>query len=163
MDKLAYIKSCKKCDLNTVRRMVVLGRGSLPADILIIGEGPGKTEDLIGKAFIGQAGKLLDTMIQEACLDIYSIYMTNSVLCHPCDSFGGNNRTPTDNEVMQCMSNISDLIKMCSPRLIVCAGDIPNKFYGKTKIRNRKHPVYFRRAGKDFAHRQNYRGSKAGN
>ena len=143
--------SCKKCQLHKTRRITVIGRGELPADILFIGEGPGKTEDLIGQAFIGSAGKLLDTMINEAGLnDEYTIYFTNVVLCHPTDTFGGPNREPTENEIMQCMSNVEMIIKICSPWLIVCAGDIAFKYYGKTKICpviKIQHPSFIHRSG----------------
>jgi uracil-DNA glycosylase family 4 len=150
MDKLAYIKSCKKCQLYKTRRTTVFGRGGLPADILFIGEGPGKTEDLIGQAFIGSAGKLLDNMINEAELNKYRIYFTNVVLCHPTDTFDGSNREPTENEIMQCMSNVEMIIKICSPMVIVCAGDIAFKYYGKTKtcpVVKIQHPAFIHRSG----------------
>jgi uracil-DNA glycosylase len=150
MNKLLYIKSCKDCSLWSTRRMVVLGRGKLPADILVLGEAPGKTEDLIGQAFIGPAGKLLDQMLSEAGLTKYSIYSTNTVLCHPTDHIGGQDRSPNENEILKCMVNVSALIRVASPHVLVVAGEIPKQYYGKMNVCpviKIQHPSFILRQG----------------
>jgi uracil-DNA glycosylase family 4 len=150
MNKLAYIKSCSRCMLSSTRRMIVLGRGKLPADILVLGEAPGKTEDLIGQAFIGPAGKLLDQMLSEAGLSSQNIYFTNTILCHPTDKLGGTDRVPKEEEVLHCMANVNTLIQLCSPRVIIIAGAIPDRYYGKTTvcpIIKIQHPSFILRQG----------------
>ncbi|GAG10072.1 unnamed protein product, partial [marine sediment metagenome] len=59
-------KNCRKCGLYEFRRKIVFGRGKVPADILFVGEAPGKSEDLIGEAFVGPSGRLLDMAIKDA-------------------------------------------------------------------------------------------------
>jgi uracil-DNA glycosylase len=59
-------KDCTRCPLHTVRSNVVLARGSIPCDILFVGEAPGRSEDALGKPFVGPAGILLDEMIEDA-------------------------------------------------------------------------------------------------
>jgi len=69
--------NCTNCQLHKTRKQVVVGRGTIPADILFIGEAPGISEDTIGLAFIGEGGKLLDYMIQEAVKNTHPVH----VLC----------------------------------------------------------------------------------
>lgn len=136
--ELDKLKNCKKCNLWTTRRQVVIGRGSIPARLLFIGEAPGKSEDLAGEAFIGKAGKLLDTMLEDACkiglsipLIMPDFCILNAVLCHPTNTFAGPNRQPTKEEAFACLSNITFLIEKVQPERVVLVGDIASTYFRK--------------------------------
>lgn len=129
---------CRKCNLWKTRRQVVINRGVIPADILFIGEAPGNTEDLKGKAIIGSAGKLLDKMLFDACnigytepLKLPKFCIINTVLCHPTDSFAGTNRQPTKEEIYCCYENIMTLVKYIKPKHIILVGKIAETYYKK--------------------------------
>ncbi len=83
------IKICKKCELCNTRNNAVPGIGDENADVVFIGEAPGKNEDLHGEPFIGTAGKRLDDALENAGLTRSSVYITNIVKCRP-----PNNRVP---------------------------------------------------------------------
>ena len=76
---------CTACELSKHRRNMVIGRGSIPADALFLGEAPGESEDTIGEAFVGKSGKMLDEMVLEACRNqpVPSYFISNAVLCRP--------------------------------------------------------------------------------
>lgn len=130
------LTNCRLCELWKTRRQVVLGRGDIPARLLLMGEAPGRTEDLKGESFIGTSGKLLDRMMNDACLMGMEIplvkpsfFMINTVLCHPTDKFAGPNRDPKKEEVFACLSNVDFLIKQVHPEIIVLIGDIAHQYY----------------------------------
>ena len=75
--------SCKGCSLAETRQNVVFGDGAENAEILLIGEGPGKNEDEQGLPFVGRAGKLLDEMLEMVNLDRSKVYIANIVKCRP--------------------------------------------------------------------------------
>ena len=129
---LETIQQCQRCTLACTRYNVVMGRGDLPCDLLCIGEAPGKSEDLLGEAFVGEAGKLLDQMFLQARLINRSIYLTNVVLCHPTDKRGGANREPTQTEILACMSNVMSIVNWAQPRVVLLIGDVAEKYYKKT-------------------------------
>ena len=91
INSLDKIKKCRACHLHKFRRNVVLGRGTLPADVLYIGEAPGKSEDLTGEAFVGPSGAMLDSLMLDATEQaslpaIPRFYVVNTVLCRPTDT-----------------------------------------------------------------------------
>ena len=111
-----YATDCHACELYKSRTQVVSGRYSQrTADLLIIGEGPGKEEDEKGLAFVGDSGKLLDIMLDSVGLD--SWYITNVVRCRP-----PNNRTPTQVECNSCQRFLESEIALVQPRAILCLG-----------------------------------------
>jgi DNA polymerase len=123
--------NCQKCKLAKTRHKIVVGRGDSPATILFIGEAPGISEDILGQAFIGEAGKFLDAMIKEAGFDSIPAYFTNTILCRPCDARGGKNREPNNEEILTCMNNIIVIIKKVMPEYVVLVGDYAQRYYGK--------------------------------
>lgn len=127
----AALGRCARCGLAATRRQVVVGRGSLPAQLLFIGEAPGKSEDVLGEAFVGAPGKLFDLMRADAGLAGVSFFATNIVLCRPCDSRGGDNRDPSPGEVLACASNVQTLIEACRPKAVVLFGQVAAKYLGK--------------------------------
>lgn len=111
------ILKCEKCALSKTRINVVPGEGSDSAEIMFIGEGPGKNEDEQGRPFIGAAGKLLDKLIESIGLTRKDIYIANVVKCRP-----PGNRDPLPEEVEACRPWLDKQIKIIKPRMIVLLG-----------------------------------------
>jgi len=130
------ILNCRRCKLWEYRKRVVIGRGSIPAQILFMGEAPGKTENVSGIPFFGVSGKLLDEMINDA-LKLAGIektptyFITNSVLCRPCDSIGGQNRIPKPEEIAMCSPLVNEIVRYIKPKIVVFVGDVAYRFYRK--------------------------------
>lgn len=131
MNCFKALQACKNCPLSEVRRNVITGSGALPAPLLIIGEAPGKEEDILGLSYVGKDSRVLDTMLSNAGIDSGNVYKTYAVLCSPSDKFGGEVREPKPEEVLACMSNILKICSKVNPRWVLLLGDIPFKYYGK--------------------------------
>ena len=124
------ILNCKKCGLYKTRSRVVIGRGNpAHAKILLIGEGPGQSEDMIGRAFVGEAGIMLDQILNEAAINIDACFFTNCVLCRPCDEPMGPNRVPTKAEVMACRENVQYIISQGNFLGTILLGKEANKYF----------------------------------
>ncbi len=112
------IKNCTKCELHKHRTKFVFGNGNPYARIMLIGEAPGREEDLEGAPFVGKAGKLLNKLLSEVGIDRErDVYITNVVKCRPL-----NNRDPKDNEILTCKPYLDFQVKVISPSLIVALG-----------------------------------------
>ncbi len=112
------IKNCTKCELYKYRTKFVFASGNPYARIMLIGEAPGREEDLQGEPFVGKAGKLLNRLLSELGIDRErDVYITNVVKCRPL-----NNRDPKDNEIMTCKPYLDFQINLISPSLIVALG-----------------------------------------
>ncbi len=118
---------CKRCGLSEVRNNIVFGKGNPHARILIIGEAPGKNEDLEGKPFVGKAGKDLDKYLLEAGIDPNDIYIANVVKCRPPE-----NRNPKAEEISTCTPFLREQIRSIWPDFIVTLGNFSSKFVLKT-------------------------------
>lgn len=112
-------KECKACALAEGRNNVVFGCGNPNADLVFIGEAPGKEEDLQGLPFVGRAGKLLDQMLAAIHLDRKQVYIMNVVKCRP-----PNNRDPKPEEVEACRRWFEPQIRTIAPKLICVLGRI---------------------------------------
>jgi len=111
---------------------MVPGRGSIPADILFIGEAPGKSENITGEAFTGRSGKLLNQLIKDAAPEMkLSYYITNIIFCRPCDEKQGDTRQPTSEEVLACYPNLFKKIQEVQPKQIVFIGKVSQECYRK--------------------------------
>ena len=104
---------------------------------------------MLGVAFIGESGRLLDKMVQMAGLDGDPLYFTNTVLCRPCESKDGANRQPMPDEVLACAGNVEAIVQEAQPVHVVLVGDVAERYYRKrfevyTKI---VHPAALLRAG----------------
>lgn len=108
---------CQKCRLRSTCRQVVLGDGNLNADILFIGEGPGKDEDEQGIPFVGRAGQLLDKILEAAQFKRSEVFITNVVKCRP-----PGNRLPNPDEVKECRNYLEAQIRIIKPKIVVCLG-----------------------------------------
>ena len=117
--------TCVQCSLSTTRTNVVFGRGNPKAKLFIIGEGPGQQEDEQGVAFVGRAGKMLDSVFSSVGIDTNKdCYISNIVKCRP-----PNNRKPLANEVSECIPWLTQQIKLIKPKVIVLAGSTAVQSY----------------------------------
>lgn len=112
-------QNCKECSLCETRTNVVFGVGSRTAEILFVGEGPGKNEDEQGIPFVGKAGQLLDDMLAIIGLDRTQVYIANIVKCRP-----PQNRDPLSVEQDACIGYLREQVALIRPKLIVCLGRI---------------------------------------
>lgn len=155
--------SCRKCPLGERAKLHVLGRGVLPAQVLFVGEGPGKSEDVLGEAFVGPAGKLLDKAVAFANKKKAPVYFTNLLACRPCDRIGGPNRPPEGSEILACLPRLKKAIELSGARGIVVCGRIPQTVFArymdapgasnpmKPSILEIPHPAWLLRKGGDHA------------
>jgi DNA polymerase len=113
------ILQCRQCRLHESKTHYVTGEGSNHPDIIFIGEGPGQTEDQFGRPFIGNAGQLLDKIIQKMGYNREDVFITNVVKCRP-----PNNREPLKEEAAACLPYLHRQIELLSPKVIVCLGKV---------------------------------------
>lgn len=133
--------SCTKCPLAAGRTQVVFGVGNPDADLMFVGEGPGRDEDLAGEPFVGRSGKLLDKlMIQEIGIDRTSCYIANVVKCRP-----PNNRDPLPVEIEACRPWLESQLDLIGPTVVVTLGNFATRLLldtteGISKLRGRSYP-----------------------
>jgi uracil-DNA glycosylase len=112
------VATCTACGLCKQRKQAVFGVGHESAPWLFVGEGPGADEDAQGEPFVGQAGKLLDSMLAAiGCERGREVYIANVVKCRP-----PGNRTPTPDEAAACAPYLDRQIELIGPKLIVALG-----------------------------------------
>jgi DNA polymerase len=132
--------ACSKCVLRPSRpgeaeadgtcHQVVPGEGSVEAEIMFIGEGPGKKEDELGRPFVGAAGKFLNEMLGYINLKREDVYIANVVKCRPPE-----NRDPLPEEAQACWPWLLEQIKLIQPKLIVTLGrHSMERFFTEQKI-----------------------------
>lgn len=127
--------NCKRCGLCRTRKRVVLARGKLPADILFIGEAPGASEDVIGKPFVGPAGKLLDKIIGLGIFGQYNYVMTNLVACIPKGDDGSKVGEPSKECIEACSFRLKEFVQLVKPKLVVLVGRLAAKHvYGQAQF-----------------------------
>jgi uracil-DNA glycosylase family 4 len=114
------IINCTKCPLYKTRTKPVPGDGSLNADVMFIGEGPGRNEDRTGKPFVGAAGKFLDELLESIELKRSEVFIGNVVKCRP-----PNNRTPLLSEIEACKPYLYAQIAIIQPKVICTLGNTP--------------------------------------
>ena len=117
--------TCVKCSLSTTRKNVVFDRGNPNSKLFVVGEGPGQQEDEQGLAFVGRAGKMLDSVFLSVGIDTNEdCYISNIVKCRP-----PNNRKPLANEVKKCSPWLNEQIELIKPKVIVLAGSTAVQSY----------------------------------
>jgi DNA polymerase len=113
----ARIRSTYCCGLCPGRTHAVPGEGSPTARLMLVGEGPGATEDATGRPFVGQAGKLLDDILAAIEVPRESVYITNVVKCRP-----PQNRKPLPDEIAACIPYLHRQLELIKPKVIIALG-----------------------------------------
>ncbi|HSB51384.1 MAG TPA: uracil-DNA glycosylase, partial [Dissulfurispiraceae bacterium] len=117
------IGDCTRCKLSGGRTQIVFGEGSLDARLMFVGEAPGREEDLQGRPFVGEAGKILTSLITRMGEGIgfsrQDVYIANIVKCRP-----PMNRDPEPDEIATCLPFLNRQIEIISPDVIVCLGRV---------------------------------------
>lgn len=135
--------SCRACGLADTRTNVVFGVGDPRAEVLLVGEAPGASEDRQGEPFVGAAGKLLDDMLAMIGLRRQQIYITNSVKCRP-----PQNRDPLNTEKEACSGYLRRQMELMQPKILVCLGRISAMELIKADFRiTQEHGLFFRQDG----------------
>jgi uracil-DNA glycosylase len=114
----ARVSVCERCRLCERRTNSVFGVGDREADWMLIGEAPGENEDKLGEPFVGQAGKLLDSMLHAVALSREdNVFIANVIKCRP-----PGNRNPELDEVARCEPYLKRQVELVKPKLIVALG-----------------------------------------
>jgi uracil-DNA glycosylase family 4 len=116
-DLRAILERFEGCALRTTAKQLVFSDGNPQARVMLVGEAPGRDEDIQGLPFVGRSGKLLDLMLAAIGLDRTSVYIANIVPWRP-----PGNRTPTPQESQICLPFIRRQIELADPDLLVCLG-----------------------------------------
>lgn len=134
------IEACTKCDLHKSRNNVVPGEGDPKADIVLIGEGPGANEDRLGRPFVGQAGMVLNGLLESIGLQREDVFITNMVKCRP-----PNNRDPLLSEIRACGHFLDAQLKDINPKVLVTLGRhaLANFFPGESISKARGKPRFW--------------------
>ncbi len=159
---------CRRCKLCTTRNQVVFGEGNESAEVMFVGEGPGRQEDLSGRPFVGRAGELLTRIIEKGMgVPRSRVYIANIVKCRPTvDMKMEKDRAPDPEETSACSPYLEEQIRLIAPKAIVALGGPSSKFLlgtqeGITRLRGRWgefrgvpvmptfHPSYVLRNGGD--------------
>ena len=114
--------SCERCALAQGRTQVVFGSGSPDADLMFVGEAPGFHEDQQGVPFVGQAGKLLDTLLSGIGLTRADVFVANVLKCRP-----PGNRDPLPEEIASCEPHLFRQIELIEPKLVATLGNFATK------------------------------------
>jgi uracil-DNA glycosylase len=115
-------KGCVRCPLHQTRTNVVFGAGNADAELMFIGEAPGANEDRLGLPFVGQAGKLLDTLLEEIGLERTDVWICNTLKCRP-----PGNRDPHPNEIASCQPYLRKQVDLIEPTVICTLGNFSTK------------------------------------
>jgi DNA polymerase len=120
----AIVSLCRKCAIGSTRRNAVYGEGDPCAQLMVVGEGPGETEDKLGRPFVGRAGELLDKMLLAIDLPREDVFICNTVKCRPTIDVGHRlaNRAPTPDEMRNCRPYLEEQIEIVRPRVILTLG-----------------------------------------
>lgn len=111
---------CRRCKLCEGRTHIVFGVGNPQADVMFVGEGPGRDEDLQGEPFVGRAGQLLTDIITRGMkMRREDVYIANVVKCRPPD-----NRNPEPDEVAACLPFLRRQIELVKPRVLIALGKV---------------------------------------
>jgi uracil-DNA glycosylase len=116
--------ACRKCAIGYERRNNVYGEGDASARLMVVGEGPGETEDQLGRPFVGPAGQLLDRMLAAIGLARHEVYICNTVKCRPTvpGPNGPRNRAPDQEEMENCRPFLDEQIEIIAPQVILALG-----------------------------------------
>lgn len=132
---------CNRCPLGSSRTQAVFGVGNPSAELMFVGEAPGRDEDLQGEPFVGRSGQLLDRLIlEELGLTRADVYIANVLRCRP-----PNNRDPLPEEIESCRPFLEQTLDLVDPKVVVTLGNFASKLLldtkdGITKLRGNVYP-----------------------
>ena len=116
-------RTCTRCQqLASTRQTVVFGSGNADADLMFVGEAPGANEDKQGLPFVGQAGRLLDTLLEEIGLTRGDVFVANVLKCRP-----PGNRDPLPQEIDACQDYLFRQLELIEPRVVCTLGNFSTK------------------------------------
>ncbi|MFC1854966.1 uracil-DNA glycosylase [Thermodesulfobacteriota bacterium] len=129
IDLSGSMKECNKCKLANERTKIVFGEGSLDADLVFVGEAPGRDEDESGRPFVGRAGKLLTKIIMAMGLTREDVYIMNIVKCRP-----PGNRNPEADEIKTCEPYMLRQLDIIKPKIICTLGTFSSQTLLKSTV-----------------------------
>ncbi|MBN1158945.1 MAG: uracil-DNA glycosylase [Bacteroidales bacterium] len=122
---------CHRCALAGSRNHVIFGEGNTDAEIFMIGEAPGREEDLLGRPFVGKSGQLLDKILDACGFNREEhVFISNIVKCRPPD-----NRVPTPQEAAACMPWLIRQIELVDPKIVIFLGATALKYLAGSNLR----------------------------
>jgi uracil-DNA glycosylase family 4 len=138
-DVATLIAACRACKLCEGRAHTVPGEGPATARLVVIGEGPGRTEDETGRPFVGRAGELLTKILEAIKLPRDQVFICNIVKCRPPE-----NRLPQYDEIAACLPFLYRQIELVKPKVILAMGGTASQSLLNTKqslgaLRNQVH------------------------
>ena len=124
-DLHSKIMVCTLCRLSETRHLAVPGEGATAPQIMFIGEGPGRQEDLEGRPFVGRAGKFLDECLHSIGLQREQVFITNIVKCRPTEKSGNwvKDRKPATDEIDACAPYLARQMELLKPEAICTLGE----------------------------------------
>ncbi len=122
------VEGCRACSLCEGRTNTVFGEGDPHARVLVIGEAPGKNEDLQGRPFVGAAGRFLDELLDAAGLKREEVFIANVLKCRP-----PSNRNPKADEIEACAPFLREQTQAIDPYVIVTLGNFSTQFILRTQ------------------------------
>jgi DNA polymerase len=140
-DLAAEARGCTRCPLAAGRTTVVFGEGDPAAGLMVVGEAPGRDEDLQGRPFVGRSGQLLGRLLaEEAGLTRSQVYIANVVKCRP-----PGNRDPRPDEIESCRPFLEGQVRAIGPRVVLTLGNFSTRLLldtkeGITGLRGRTYP-----------------------
>lgn len=123
-DVEAQANRCTACPLHKTRTQVVFGSGNQNAELMLIGEAPGREEDRMGEPFVGKAGNELNSLLASIGIERDTIYIANVVKCRPM-----YNRNPEDTEREKCRPYLLAQVRRICPRVVIALGQFAIRFF----------------------------------
>jgi uracil-DNA glycosylase len=124
VDLHTIVDACRRCAIGSTRTKVVCGVGGPASSLMVVGEGPGESEDQQGAPFVGRAGELLTKMLAAIGLQREDVFITNTIKCRASQVVGGRvmNRAPMQEEMANCREYLDREIEVVRPRVILALG-----------------------------------------
>jgi len=127
-DLFLQIRDCRECGLHSTRNKFVFGSGSAEAEVMFVGEAPGKNEDLQGLPFVGRAGEILDSLLESIGMARKEVFIANVLKCRP-----PGNRDPLAEEINTCKDYLFRQIDIIDPKIICTLGKFSTQLILGTK------------------------------
>jgi len=124
---------CRRCCLGYQRKRAVPGEGPVNAKLMFLGESPGKTENRLGRPFVGKSGKFLDSLFKEFGIKRKKVFITSVLKCHP-----PANRKPKRDELEACRIWWQTQLEVIKPKLVVLLGEVATKEVLGQKVKGKR-------------------------